>query len=122
MSDELIPILRVRDIASSVAWFERLGYSKEWEHRFEPTFPAFVSMGRGGGARIFLSEHAGDGGPNTLIYLRVTDVEPVAREFNAPIVDQPWAREVHLVDPDGNRVRVGAQRPELPLGVARGTR
>ncbi|HUC33025.1 MAG TPA: glyoxalase superfamily protein, partial [Ilumatobacteraceae bacterium] len=52
MSDELIPILRVRDIASSVAWFERLGYSKEWEHRFEPTFPAFVSMGRGGGARI----------------------------------------------------------------------
>ena len=54
-----------------------------------------------------LSEHRGDARPDTLIYLRVPDVDAVAKEFDAEIIDQPWGREVHLTDPDGNRFRVG---------------
>ena len=65
---------------------------------------------RGDGGRLFLSEHHGDAQPDTLVYLRVPDVSEVAREFDTKIVEQPWSREVHLVDPDGNRVRVGSPR------------
>ena len=35
------------------------------------------------------------------------DVDAIAKEFGCPIQDQPWAREVKLTDPDGNRLRIG---------------
>jgi catechol 2,3-dioxygenase-like lactoylglutathione lyase family enzyme len=106
--EETIPVLRIADAAQAVAWYRRLGYDQESEHRFEPGFPAFVSISRKGEARIFLSEHTGDAVPDGLIYLRVGEIEPIAVEFDVEIVEQPWGREVHLVDPDGNRLRVGA--------------
>lgn len=106
LREEVIPILRVEDAERSVSWYERLGFSKEWEHRFEPDLPAFVSVARGG-VRLFLSEHTGDAKPDTLIYLRVEDVEVVAREFEASVEKPPWAQgEVHIKDPDGNRLRI----------------
>jgi hypothetical protein len=107
VTDEAIPILRVGDVAVAVAWYARLGYAKEWEHHFDPSFPAFVSLARNGGARLFLSEHRGDATAETLVYIRVPDVDMVAQEFGADIVTQPWGREVHLTDLDGNRLRVG---------------
>jgi hypothetical protein len=57
--EEAIPILRVRDAAGAVAWYGRLGFAKEWEHRFAPNLPAFVTVARGE-AHLFLSEHKGD--------------------------------------------------------------
>jgi hypothetical protein len=73
MDEEAIPVLRVANAAAAVTWYQRLGFSLEWEHRFEPGFPAFVSMARGA-ARLFLSEHTGDARPDTLIYLRLSDL------------------------------------------------
>jgi len=105
--EEVIPVLRVSEASRAVAWFARLGYEKEWEHRFEPGFPGFTSVSRGGAARLFLSEHTGDARPDTLVHLRVDDLDKVAREFGAELLDKPWGREVHLTDPDGNRLRVG---------------
>jgi catechol 2,3-dioxygenase-like lactoylglutathione lyase family enzyme len=110
MTDEAIPVLHVSDAARAVDWYKRLGYKEEWTHRFEPSMPAFVSLARDGAARLFLSEHRGDASPDTLVYLRMSDVDAVAKEFSAEIVDQPWAREVHLTDVDGNRLRVGTPR------------
>ena len=110
MQSEAIAVLRVGDVDRAITWYERLGYVKEWEHRFEPSFPAFVSVARVDGGRLFLSEHRGDARPDTLVYLRVGDVDRIAVEFGAEIVEQPWARETHLVDPDGNRIRVGTPR------------
>ncbi|MFF4989272.1 glyoxalase superfamily protein [Streptosporangium saharense] len=106
MDEEVIPILHVKDAAVAVAWYGRLGFVQRWEHRFEPGFPAFVEVARGG-VRLFLSEHEGDARPNTLVYLRVRDVDAVADEFGVRVEDAPWAREIELVDPDGNRLRVG---------------
>jgi catechol 2,3-dioxygenase-like lactoylglutathione lyase family enzyme len=106
MDEEAIPILRVEDAAIAAAWYERLGFAKQWEHRFEPTFPAFVEVARGG-VRLFLSEHTGDARPNTLVYLRVRDVEAIADEVGVQVRDAPWAREIELRDPDGNRLRIG---------------
>jgi len=105
--EEAIPVLRVSDARSSLAWFARLGYVQEWEHTFEPGMPVFSSIARSGAARLFLSEHTGDASPDALVHLRVEDIDAVALEFGADVLDKPWGREVHLVDPDGNRLRVG---------------
>ncbi|MGA5296623.1 glyoxalase superfamily protein [Streptomyces koyangensis] len=106
MHEEVVPILRVADAAAAVAWYERLGFARQWEHRFAPELPAFVEVARGG-VRLFLSEHEGDARPDTLIYLRVRDVEAIAVEFGVTAEDAPWAREIELRDPDGNRLRIG---------------
>ena len=110
MEEEVIPILKVADAARAVALYRRLGFEQEWLHRFGPEFPAFVSIARGR-ARLFLSEHQGDARPDTLIYLRVSDVDAVAREFSIGVEEQPWARECHVTDPDGNRLRVETSKP-----------
>ena len=109
MEEEVIPVLRVKDAAQAAAWYKRLGFEQEWVHRFEPGFPAFVSMVRGK-TRVFLSEHLGDARPDTLIYMRVSDVSAVAKEFGVGVEDQPWARECYLTDPDGNRLRIGTPK------------
>lgn len=106
--EEATPVLRITDAARAVAWYRRLGYEQEWLHRFEPNFPAFLSIARNGAARIYLSEHLGDAVPNGLIYLHLQDLEAISAEFNAEIIEQPWGREVHLLDPDDNRVCVGS--------------
>ncbi|WP_431903230.1 glyoxalase superfamily protein [Amycolatopsis thermoflava] len=106
MDEEVIPILRVADAAAAVAWYERLGFTKQWEHRFEPDLPAFVEVARGP-VRLFLSEHTGDARPDTLVYLRLRDVDAIAVSFAVPVEEAPWAREIELRDPDGNRLRIG---------------
>lgn len=58
--------------------------------------------------RLFLSEHVGDARPDTLIYLSVVDVHPIANEFNVPVERQPWGLEIELRDSDGNRLRIGS--------------
>lgn len=40
----------------------------------------------------------------------VHDLDAVAREFNAEILQQPWGREVKINDPDGNRFRIGERK------------
>lgn len=105
-NEAVVPILRVGNAAEAVAWYNRLGFTQEWVHRFEPAFPAFVSIARGA-VRLFLSEHTGDARPNTLIYLRLANVDAIAAEFGATVEDAPWARETELRDPDGNRLRIG---------------
>ncbi|MEU9861044.1 glyoxalase superfamily protein [Streptomyces sp. NPDC047971] len=109
MDEAVIPVLRVSDAAAAVAWYERLDFTQQWVHRFEPGFPAFVEVARGE-VRLFLSEHRGDARPDTLVYLRVRDVDAVAAEFGARVEEAPWAREIELRDPDGNRLRVGTPR------------
>jgi catechol 2,3-dioxygenase-like lactoylglutathione lyase family enzyme len=109
--EETVPILRVADAPAAVRWYARLGFEEEWTHRFDTGMPAFVSIRRGSpgtGVRIFLSEHKGDAVPDGLLYLRVADIGPVATEFGAEVHDSGARHEVSLVDPDGNRVRVGA--------------
>jgi catechol 2,3-dioxygenase-like lactoylglutathione lyase family enzyme len=110
VNEEVVPVLRVEDAARAVAWYERLGFAKEWEHQFEPGLPWFVSVARGQ-VRLYLSEHTGDARPDTLIHLYVNDVDRVAEEFGATVDEEGLAgRECALEDPDGNRLRVATRR------------
>ena len=105
MKAEVVPILHVADADAAVSWYERLGFTKQWEHRFDPSCPAFVSIGRGR-ARLFLSEHQGDARPDTLVHLYVSDVLEVVAEFGRPDGEPPYGCEFELRDPDGNRLRI----------------
>lgn len=109
MIEDVIPVLRVADAAVAVRWYERLGFAQQWEHRFEPGLPAFVEVARGP-VSLFLSEHTGDARPDTLVYLRLADVDELAARFGVAVEDAPWAREIELRDPDGNRLRIGTPK------------
>jgi catechol 2,3-dioxygenase-like lactoylglutathione lyase family enzyme len=108
VNEEVVPVLYVEDAVRAVAWYERLGFAKAWEHQFEPGLPWFVSVTRGQ-ACLYLSEHKGDARPNTLIHLYVNDVDRVADEFGATVDEEGLAgRECALEDPD--RLRVATRR------------
>lgn len=102
----MIPILRVRDADIAVAWYKRLGFQQVSVHRFEPGFPAFVTIERGP-MKLFLSEHKGDARPDTLLYLGVADVYAIAKEFGVEVEEAPWGYEIEIRDPDANRLRIG---------------
>ena len=105
-----VPVFRVADAAVSIDWYARLSFTVEFEHRFEPDLPAYVGIVRDG-ASIHLSEHAGDAPGPGLVYLWVDAVDPIAAEFGVTVDEMPWARDVELADPDGNRIRVAEPRP-----------
>jgi catechol 2,3-dioxygenase-like lactoylglutathione lyase family enzyme len=110
MDEQVVPVLRAADATRAVDWYARLGFVKEWEHQFEPGFPWFVCVARGN-VRLYLSEHEGDARPDTLIHLYVKDIDAVSVEFGIPVDEDELAgRECHLVDPDGNRLRVATRR------------
>ena len=106
MVEEIVPVFRVTDAGRSFAWYERLGFEREFEHRFEPHLPMYLGIRRGD-VRIHLSEHAEDAPTGSCAYLWVDDVDPIGQAFGVTPDDEPWAREVTLADPDGNRLRIG---------------
>ena len=109
MAERLVPIFRVADGGAAAEWYRRLGFSVVGEHRFAPELPLYVFLERNG-VELHLSEHTGDARPGTLVYFWVDDVDALADEFDVEVRDQPWAREIELTDPDGNRLRIATRR------------
>ena len=108
-AEETVPLLGIGDLGVAEPWYGRLGFRTEWVHRSDPGSPAFASMKRGPegpGVRIFLSEHPA--AVQGIVYLRVSDVAPVAAEFDAEVHESASRIEVYLDDPFGNRIRVGS--------------
>lgn len=104
----MVPIFRADNAAESAKWYQRWGFEIVGEHRFAPTLPLYLFLERSG-VHLHLSEHTGDARPGTLVYFWVDDVDAVAAEFGVPVEEQPWAREIELTDPDGNRLRVATR-------------
>ena len=105
MTTDIVPIFLVADAAASVRWYARLGFEQVFEHRFAPDLPAYVGIRRED-AQLHLSEHEGDATPNSLVYVWVDAVDPLAAEFGATVDEMPWARDFEIADPDGNRLRI----------------
>lgn len=110
MAEEMVPVFRVADAAATARWYSRMGFRVVGEHRFAPALPLYLFLERNG-VHLHLSEHTGDARPNTLVYYWVEDVDLIAAEFGVEVSEQPWAREIELTDPDGNRLRVGTRLP-----------
>lgn len=109
-----VPVLPVRDLARSVAWYERLGFVVRT--RYDDAGYAILGFE---GTELHLTS-APDMAPATETlsgcYLRVADADAVHARWataGAPevagLVDQPWGiREFATEDPDGNLWRVGS--------------
>lgn len=108
-----IPILRVFDRARADEFYlGYLGFTEDWEHRFEPDLPRYTQISRSD-LIIHLSEHHGDGTPGTAVFLPINGI----REFHAEITareygfarpgleSEPWGLTVDITDPFGNQLR-----------------
>ena len=125
----LTPILNVSDFRGSVAWFEKLGWTKGWEWGDPPTFGGVCSgaceiflcegaqggRGRGANASTFGQEDGENGDKGVWMSLWVDDVDATHRhcleqglEVVWPPTDMPWnVREMHVRHPDGHVFRIG---------------
>ena len=107
------PCLRVGEVARSLEFYvDQLGFTERWRHQAEPDVPVTVGIGRGG-ATLILTEVA-DVPFGALVYLYTSELDTIFHELAARGItidlaptDMPWrAREMHLRDPDGNRIRI----------------
>jgi uncharacterized glyoxalase superfamily protein PhnB len=111
---QIIPILRIFDVAKAKEFYiDYLGFTLNWEHRFEPGMPVYMEVQRGD-FRIHLTEHHGDACPGANCYVRMTGIlefhaELAARNYGylRPGVETTeWnARMMETTDPFGNRIR-----------------
>ena len=54
---QCLPTLQSNDASKSFAFYESiLGFSKNWEHRYEAELPLFISMSSGE-ITVFITEH-----------------------------------------------------------------
>jgi len=113
MSQRVFPQLRMTNWKRTrVFYVDGLGFTVDWEHRFEPGLPVFAQLTRDG-LSLFLTEHTGDCQPGGAAYFVVDDVEGLYREITSrgitptePPGETEWgAREMTVVDPDGNKLR-----------------
>ena len=113
MKQRVFPQLRMTNWKRTRAFYEEgLGFTIDWTHQFEPGLPIFAQVTRDG-LSLFLTEHSGDCQVGGAAYIVVEDVDALFQEITGrgitvaePPNDAEWhAREMTIVDPDGNRLR-----------------
>jgi catechol 2,3-dioxygenase-like lactoylglutathione lyase family enzyme len=126
--EHVTPILNVSSLEESFEWFEKLGWTKDWDYGDPPDFGAV----RNGECDIFLCKDGqgshGDRTPvaedsdytkGTWIALRLPSpaaidalharAQQLGLTVTEPPTDKPWnMREVHIRHPDGHTLRIGA--------------
>ena len=106
----IFPILRVRSLKTSIAWYVGvLGFREDW-HR--PGIMASVSHDR---RPILLRENA-QGAPRTWVWVGVNDARlwhdraaSRGARILMPLRNFSWALEFHVEDPDGHVLRIGSE-------------
>lgn len=108
-----IPILRMFDEAKAREFYlDFLGFSVEFEHRFEADLPLYLGISRNG-LKLHLSEHHGDATPGSAVFIPTHNIEQLRDELLAKrygygrpdIVEQGWGKVLEVCDPFGNRIR-----------------
>jgi len=112
--ERVIPILRIFSVEKAREFYvDYLGFSIDWEHRFEPELPLYMQLSRGN-LVLHLSEHHGDACPGSTVLVEMTGLDEFHAEITAKnyrylrpgIQAQPWnARVMGVIDPFGNRIR-----------------
>lgn len=107
-----VPILRIFDEARAREFYVGfLGFRIDWEHRFEPGTPLYLQVARGT-CVLHLSEHHGDATPGSALRIPVADLDALRAELlgkhykyaRPGIEEMPWARDMKIADPFGNRL------------------
>ena len=96
-----VPILRITSAEDAFDYYIGvLGFTIDWEHRFEPGLPLYVQMSRSD-AVLHLSEHAGDGTPGAAVWMAVDDVKGLRDEFLERLTDDGSIGEIDRDAPGG---------------------
>jgi catechol 2,3-dioxygenase-like lactoylglutathione lyase family enzyme len=108
-----VPVLRSFDEAKAREFYVGfLGFTVDWEHRFEPGTPLYMQVSRAG-IVFHISEHHGDGSPGAHVRVIVKGVrelhaELIAKRYknNRPgLENPPWGgTEMTVIDPVNNRI------------------
>ena len=111
---QTIPILRIFSVEKAKEFYVGfLGFTVDWEHRFEEKAPLYMQISRAG-LVLHLSEHYGDCCPGSTVFVRVTGVEEYHQEIKAkgynylrPCVQSTFhnSKCMQVIDPFGNRIR-----------------
>lgn len=111
---QTIPILRIFSEEKAREFYVGfLGFSVDWEHRFDERAPLYMQVSRAG-CVLHLSEHHGDCCPGSTVFLRVRGLEDYHREvtskgygFLRPGVEKTFYGSscMQVIDPFGNRLR-----------------
>jgi len=117
---QTIPILRIFDEARAREFYiDFLGFTVDWEHRFEPGMPLYMQASRAG-LTLHLSEHHGDACPGSTLFVWMQGLDDFHREITArdygdlrPGVERTFygARCMEAIDPFGNRIRFNERLP-----------
>lgn len=109
----MTPILRIFDERKAKEFYlDFLGFTMDWEHRFEPGLPLYMQVSREG-CVLHLSEHHGDCCPGAAVRIETDGLETFQRELSDKayryarpgIEAMPWgSREMSVHDPFGNRL------------------
>lgn len=120
MFHPVIPILRSFDEAKAREFYvDWLGFTIDFEHRFEPGLPLYMQVSRGD-CRLHLSEHHGDGSPGVHIRIEVDELESFHAELTAKhyknyrpgLEDREWGtREMTVQDGASNKLTFYKARP-----------
>src|SRR4051812_47155853 len=112
---QVIPVFRMFDVEKAKEFYlGYLGFTIDWEHRFEDNTPLYMQISRGSFV-LHLSEHYGDGSPGSVVFVKVVGLDEYHKELSAKnykylrpgINQEPWgARSINLTDPFGNRIRI----------------
>jgi uncharacterized glyoxalase superfamily protein PhnB len=110
----VIPILNVRDVASSIEHYTRvLGFTLHWDWPRDQSAKTFASLCHGQ-AELFLCQGE-QGAAGTWLYYDVEDVDGLHQQYRAAgaeliqaPTDRPWGmREMLVRDIDGHVLRIG---------------
>ena len=108
-----IPLLRIfSEEKAKEFYLDFLGFSVDWEHRFEANFPLYLQARRGQ-LVIHLTEHHGDATPGSTIFVPVTGIAELRDELHAKqytyakpsLQDLDWGQVLEVTDPFGNKIR-----------------
>lgn len=111
--EKVIPVLRIFDYAKALEFYrDWLGFSVEWEHKFEENFPRYIEVFRDG-ITLHLSEHHGDGTPGSHVFIWCSGVKEYHEElagkkykYNKPGLEKTFygALSFTVNDPFNNRI------------------
>lgn len=107
------PIFRIFDEQKVKEFYiDFLGFRLDWEHRFGDNFPLYCQVSRSG-MTLHLSGHHGDASPGATAYVTMSGVVAYQKELagrnyahmKPGIEEQPWGKEMTVIDPFSNRIR-----------------
>lgn len=108
-----IPLFRIfSEDKAKEFYIDFLGFSIDWEHRFEANFPLYIQIRRGN-LLIHLTEHHGDATPGSTIFVPASTIVELQEELagkdyryaKPSLQDQDWGQVLEVTDPFGNRIR-----------------